>query len=195
MQLTRSVLSYLLYSSLAVLADATPPKRSIAPASSAASIYSTSSVHPSSTSATQSFPTNPPSLIIDWLYDLVAPDWNEMNCSLPAATDSDMDPLERWEQLKVKDAWDAAVDHWNTEGNDGTTQFSQSLGSFFEYTETLFCENLADNDGCSSLQVKCDEFNHPAGYMIVLSLIWLERVSGQPSSAYSMEEESMLKPA
>lgn len=172
MDLSRRILCFILYGGLAVLAEATLPGHSTCIASSSASTPVTAP-----TSTTPSFPSTPPPIVYQWLYGLVAPDWDGMNCSLPAATDSDMDPLERWEQLKVEDAWNAAVDNWNTKGNDGATQFSQSLGSFFEYTETLFCENLADNDGCSNLQVKCDEFNHPAGYMIVLSMIWLERVS------------------
>ncbi|CAG7935585.1 hypothetical protein DTO013E5_9501 [Penicillium roqueforti] len=170
MDLSRRILCFILYGGLAVLAEATLPGHSTCIASSSASTPVTAP-----TSTTPSFPSTPPPIVYQWLYGLVAPDWDGMNCSLPAATDSDMDPLERWEQLKVEDAWNAAVDNWNTKGNDGGTQFSQSLGSFFEYTETLFCENLADNDGCSNLQVKCDEFNHPAGYMIVLSMIWLER--------------------
>ncbi|KAL4916500.1 hypothetical protein BDW62DRAFT_211907 [Aspergillus aurantiobrunneus] len=181
MQLTRGLFSYLLYSSsLAVFAAALPGSRSTAPSSAPASaVASTPATNPgpsrTSSSASQSFPSTPPPIVSAFLEGLAEPDWDGINCSLPAATDSNMDPLDRWDQLQVQQAWDAAVDNWNKEGKDNGMQFSQSVGSFFKYTETLFCENLADNDGCSNLQVQCDQFSHPAGYMIVLSMIWLER--------------------
>ncbi|KAL4911690.1 hypothetical protein BDW62DRAFT_207201, partial [Aspergillus aurantiobrunneus] len=128
-----------------------------------------SSSRPSSTSASTSTST--------------AKSWKDLDCSLPAATDGSMPVTDRWEQVGAELAYVDADTYYHRNRSDGTSQFSQVLGEYFGYTETLMCQDLADNNGCSSLQVKCEDFDNPAGYMIVLSMIWLERTYISMNSA------------
>ncbi|KAL4920791.1 hypothetical protein BDW62DRAFT_208888 [Aspergillus aurantiobrunneus] len=98
--------------------------------------------------------------------------WSDLDCSIPAATDASIPVMDRWAQVGVEQAYIDATDYYINQ-SEGSSQFSK----------TLLCQDLADNDGCSEPQVQCDQFNNPAAYIITPSFIWLERTYSSMNSA------------
>ncbi|KAJ5826412.1 glycosyl hydrolase family 71-domain-containing protein [Penicillium riverlandense] len=100
--------------------------------------------------------------------------WYQFDCKAPAATDINMPGYQRWTAMDGLGAWGDANSYWHEHASDGVS-YSEELSYFFKGPSNINCGILADKNGCDGTgSISCNQWNHPAGYFIVSSMMLLE---------------------
>lgn len=110
-------------------------------------------------------------------------------CQMDAATDSDLNPKDRWETLGASDAWKNAINHWQTVDHGKTTKtFMSSIVKYLGGPIGMACGVMAGENGCHSFLQDCSSAGSPAGYLILNSLIAINSVRFEPRSMSAIEQ-------
>ncbi|KAJ6129300.1 hypothetical protein N7512_002080 [Penicillium capsulatum] len=78
---------------------------------------------------------------VDPKYDPYA--WKDLKCNVPAATDEEMDPKERWEKSGAVEAWGAGFSHWVKSGGDRTFSHDSAAHGFNSTGGYLIIRSMA----------------------------------------------------
>jgi len=103
-------------------------------------------------------------------------DWRTQECTNPVIVDAALDPKKRWYGVACDAAWQDAVAYWKAAPGRGGLSFPQTISNFFHGPEGMACNLTVDHNGCSSY-TQCHSTNHPAGYLVLNSMIALNNVS------------------
>jgi hypothetical protein len=90
------------------------------------------------------------------------PVWAAVSCSQTDISNAAAQPQARWEAADVANAWNAAIESWNSSST--SLPFAASISAFFNGPENLDCQDIGSM-ACSNT-VTCSQVNHPAGSVI-----------------------------
>ena len=108
--------------------------------------------------------------------------YDQYECTQPEITNAAIDTTIRWNSVNTEDGWTAAVASWTSNRNTGLS-FAQQISNFFHGPEQVHCEQTSARDGCSSSK-ECSDVNHPAGFLILNSLVAVSNVSRSREDFY-----------
>jgi hypothetical protein len=92
--------------------------------------------------------------------------WTTAQCNQNSIDDATVAFIDRWYASGAPGAWDAVLREWENGAKDGLYRnlaFPAFVSWYFHGPEQWNCKDI-DSVPCSSV-VRCDEVNHPAGYV------------------------------
>ena len=115
----------------------------------AASASAASSVAPSASGQSTTKATTGLKNVVMKTADDSNADWKTLTCADPAVVDATINPKTRWTNLKVNDAWDAAVSASKTAKNGAGVTWPQLISNFFHGPDNMGCAALSAKNGCN----------------------------------------------
>jgi hypothetical protein len=90
------------------------------------------------------------------------PTWAAVLCSQTDISNAAAQPQARWEAADVANAWNAAIESWNSSST--SLPFAAAISAFFNGPENLDCQDISST-ACSNT-ITCSQVNHPAGLVM-----------------------------
>ena len=97
--------------------------------------------------------------------------WAAVSCSQTDISNAAAQPQAIWEAADVANAWDAAIESWNS--GSPSLPFAAFISAFFNGPENLDCQDIGST-ACSNT-IPCSQVNHPAG-SVMLNINWVLRL-------------------
>jgi hypothetical protein len=105
-------------------------------------------------------------------------EWTKIDCSHKLAKDENANAIERWDQLKCKDAWESTISAWKKRTSSALT-FSKFVSNHLSGPPDMDCGVTTETNGCiGTVSCSDDSRTTPAAALILRSFTKVSKVSG-----------------
>ncbi|EMD69740.1 glycoside hydrolase family 18 protein [Bipolaris sorokiniana ND90Pr] len=103
-------------------------------------------------------------------------EWMGIDCSHKLARDETANPIQRWNQLKCKDAWDSAIHAWKNRAPGGTDRFVVYVSSYLKGPPDMVWQiNAEENEFYNTVECSNEQGKTPVGVLILRSFTKLSK--------------------